>query len=81
MQKKTNKIGSLETERIAILIPKGTKATDKEKDCTIDLMNLAVIKRFRRKTSTKKMFHYRVEPEYHETLKEIAIYLNSKKND
>lgn len=31
------------------------------------------------KTSTKKMFHYRLEPEHHETLKEIAIYLNSKK--
>lgn len=36
-------------------------------------------KRNRITTSTKKMFHYRVEPQYHETLKEIAIYLNSKK--
>jgi hypothetical protein len=32
------------------------------------------------KTSTKKMFHYRVEPEHHGTLKEIAIYLNSIKS-
>lgn len=31
------------------------------------------------KRSTKKMFSYRVEESEHETLKEIAIYLNNKK--
>jgi hypothetical protein len=31
------------------------------------------------KTSTKKMFTYRVEPQHHEMLKEICVYLNSKK--
>lgn len=31
------------------------------------------------KTSTKKMFSYRVETEHHELLREIAIYLNNIK--
>jgi len=31
----------------------------------------------KKKTSTKKMFSFRVEVTQHETLKEIAIYLNS----
>jgi len=31
------------------------------------------------KTSTKKMFSYRVEESEHELLKEIAIYLNKLK--
>jgi len=31
------------------------------------------------KTSTKKMFSFRVEKSQHELLKEIAIYLNSIK--
>ncbi len=33
------------------------------------------------KTSTKKMFSFRVEESQHELLKEIAIYLNSLKNE
>lgn len=32
------------------------------------------------KTSTKKMFTFRVEEKHHELLKEIAIYLNNLKN-
>jgi len=35
----------------------------------------------RAKTSTKKMFTFRVETRHIETLKEVAIFLNSKKND
>jgi len=33
------------------------------------------------KTSTKKMFSFRVEKAQHELLKEIAIYLNSIKSN
>jgi len=33
------------------------------------------------KTSTKKMFSFRVEKSQHELLKEIAIYLNSIKSN
>jgi len=32
---------------------------------------------YKHKTSTKKMFSFRVEKKQHELLKEIAIYLNS----
>lgn len=32
---------------------------------------------FKPKTSTKKMFTFRVEEKHHEILKEIAIYLNN----
>ena len=32
-----------------------------------------------RPKGTKKMFHYRVEPQHQEILKEIAIYLNKIK--
>lgn len=32
------------------------------------------------KTSTKKMFSFRVEKSQHSLLKEIAIYLNNLKN-
>jgi hypothetical protein len=35
----------------------------------------------RKKTSSKKMFTYRVEAAHHETLKQIAIYLNSLKHE
>lgn len=31
----------------------------------------------KKKTSTKKMFTFRVEEKHHELLKEIAIYINS----
>lgn len=33
----------------------------------------------KKKTSTKKMFSFRVEEKYHEILKEIAKHLNSLK--
>ena len=33
-----------------------------------------------RKKGTKKMFTFRVEEKHHETLKEIAIYLNNITN-
>lgn len=33
----------------------------------------------KKKTSTKKMFSFRVEEKHHEILKEIAKYLNSLK--
>jgi hypothetical protein len=34
---------------------------------------------YKPKTSTKKMFSFRVEEKHHDLLKEIAIYLNQLK--
>ena len=36
---------------------------------------------YKPKSSTKKMFSWRVELEYHELLKEIAKHLNLQKNE